>query len=95
MAGTLNGFMPCALTLAMAVKATTAGSAGGGALLMFVFGLGTLPSMLLVSVLFARLGARVRGRLLQVAAIFVIGLGVATLYQGVTFFEVMKGLPNW
>lgn len=93
--GLVNGFMPCALTLAMAVKATTASSIGAGALLMLVFGLGTLPSMLLVSALFARLGAKVRGRLLQLAAIFVIGLGVATLYQGVRFFDVMKDLPNW
>ncbi len=93
--GLVNGFMPCALTLAMAVKATTAPSIGGGALLMLVFGLGTLPSMLLVSVLFSRLGVKARGRLLQLAAIFVIGLGVATLYQGVRFFDVMKDLPNW
>jgi hypothetical protein len=93
--GLVNGFMPCALTLAMAVKATTAPSVGAGALLMLVFGLGTLPSMLLVSVLFSRLGTKARGRLLQLAAIFVIGLGVATLYQGATFFDVMKNLPNW
>jgi uncharacterized protein len=47
------------MTLAMAVKATTAGGAAEGAGLMLAFGLGTLPAMLLVTVAFARLGARV------------------------------------
>ena len=93
--GVLNGFMPCALTLAMAVKATTATAPWEGTLLMLAFGLGTLPSMLFVSLVFGKLGAKVRGRLLKAAAIFVIGLGVSTLWQGVTFFNVMKNLPNW
>lgn len=93
--GVLNGFMPCALTLAMAVKATTVEAPWQGTLLMLVFGLGTLPSMLLVSVLFGRLGTRTRGRLLKGAAVIVILLGIGTLYQGVVFFNVMKNLPNW
>lgn len=94
-AGTLNGFMPCSLTLAMAVKATTVGGPLSGALLMLAFGFGTLPSMVGISYLLARLGVKARGHLLQIAALFVIGLGVATLYQGVAFFQVMKGLANW
>lgn len=95
MGGVLNGFMPCALTLAMAVKATTATVAWEGTLVMLAFGLGTLPSMMFVSLIFGKLGAKIRGLLLKAAAIFVIGLGVSTLWQGVTFFNVMKNLPNW
>jgi hypothetical protein len=92
--GVVNGLMPCALTLAMAVKATTAGGVAEGAALMLAFGLGTLPAMLLVSVLFARLGARVRGHLLKAAAVVVILMGVSTLYQGISYFNVMRKLAN-
>lgn len=93
--GLVNGLMPCSLTLAMAVKATTVEGPFAGGLLMLAFGLGTLPSMLLVSVLLARLGATRRAQLLKLAALFVIALGIATMWQGATYFSVMKGLANW
>lgn len=95
MGGVMNGFMPCALTLAMAVKATSVEQLHQGPLLMLAFGLGTLPSMLFVSILFGRLGAKVRGLLLKVAAVFIIGLGISTIHQGATFLDVMWRLPNW
>jgi sulfite exporter TauE/SafE len=93
--GLVNGMMPCSLTLAMAVEATTAGSPVDGGLLMLVFGAGTLPSMLLISIAFGRLGAKVRGWMLQAAAVIVIVMGLMTLWQGIRFFLVMKDLPNW
>jgi sulfite exporter TauE/SafE len=93
--GVVNGFMPCSLTLAVAVKATTAGGPLQGGLLMLAFGLGTLPSMLFVSTLFGKLGTSLRGKLLKIAALFVIGLGVSTLLQGLAFFSAIKGLANW
>lgn len=63
--------------------------------LLRAFGLGTLPSMVFVSVVFGRLGARLRGILLKAAALVVIAMGVATLLQGARFFQVMLLLPNW
>lgn len=95
MAGLMNGLMPCALTLAVAVKATAAPQVWQGGLLMLAFGLGTLPSMLFVSFVLGRLGAQARGWLLKGAAIVVIALGAATLMQGLRFFAVMKNLSNW
>ncbi len=83
MGGVVNGLMPCSMTLAVAVQATTASGVTDGGLMMLAFGLGTLPAMVFVSVVFGRLGAHIRGILLKVAALFVIGLGLATLYQGV------------
>lgn len=93
--GLVNGMMPCALTLAMAVKATTAGTPVEGGLLMLAFGLGTLPAMLFVTLVFGRLGAKVRGQLLKAAAALVIVMGLSTLYQGVSYFNVMRKLANW
>lgn len=93
--GALNGLMPCALTLAMAVKATTAAGPPDGALLMLAFGAGTLPSMLFVSAIPRIFGNRLRGWLLKGAALLVAALGAATVAQGVLFFTVMSKLQNW
>ena len=90
--GAINGLMPCSMTMAMAVQATTAPSVAEGMLLMLAFGAGTLPSMLSASVLFGKLGPRLRGWLLKGAALFVIALGVSTLWQGVRFYLVMYKL---
>lgn len=90
--GAINGLMPCSMTMAMAVKATTAPSVVEGGLLMLAFGAGTLPSMLSASFLFGRLGPRLRGWLLKGAALFVIALGVSTLWQGLRYYMVMHRL---
>jgi sulfite exporter TauE/SafE len=90
--GAINGLMPCSMTMAMAVQATTAPSPPEGMLLMLAFGAGTLPSMLSASVLFGRLGPALRGWLLKGAALFVILLGASTLWQGVRFYLVMHRL---
>lgn len=94
MAGTLNGFMPCTLIFAMAIKAATIENPLEGGLLLLVFGVGTLPSMLFVSLAFGKLGRRVRGWLLKGAALAVILMGSVTLYQGLKFFDIMRGL-SW
>ena len=90
--GAINGLMPCSMTMAMAVKATTAPTPPEGMLLMLAFGAGTLPSMLFASVLFGKLGPRLRGSLQKLAALFVIALGVSTLWQGLRFYLVMYKL---
>ena len=93
--GAINGLMPCAMTMALAVQATTAPSPVEGGLLLLAFGAGTLPSMLAASFLFGRLGVKTRGWLLRGAALFVIALGVSTLWQGLVYFSVMRKLANW
>ena len=90
--GAINGLMPCSMTMAMAVKATTAPTPPEGMLLMLAFGAGTLPSMLFASVLFGKPGPKLRGGLQKLAALFVIALGVSTLWQGLRFYPVMYKL---
>ena len=90
--GAINGLMPCSMTMAMAVKATTAASPPEGMLLMLAFGAGTLPSMLFASVLFGKLGPKLRGGLQKLAALFVIALGVSTLWQGIRYYAIMRNL---
>lgn len=85
-AGFLNGLMPCPLTFAMAVKATTAATVVEGGALMLAFGAGTLPTMLLVSVAFGKLGAKVRGMMMKSAAVIMIFMGLNTFYSGLSFY---------
>ena len=87
LAGLLNGLMPCPLTFAMAVKATSAPTLQEGGLLMLVFGLGTLPMMLFISVAFGKIHAKLRGLMLKTAALVMIVMGGNTIHKGLSFFE--------
>ncbi|MFI3185821.1 MAG: sulfite exporter TauE/SafE family protein [Methylococcaceae bacterium] len=85
-AGVMNGLMPCPLTFAMAVKATSATTVMEGGLLMLTFGAGTLPTMLLVSVAFGKMSAHFRGLMLKSAALIMIIMGCNTIYMGLSFY---------
>jgi len=85
-AGLLNGLMPCPLTFAMAVKATSATTIMEGGLLMLTFGAGTLPTMLFVSVAFGKMSAHFRGLMLKSAAFIMILMGCNTIYMGMSFY---------
>ncbi|MGZ4960629.1 MAG: sulfite exporter TauE/SafE family protein [Methylomonas sp.] len=85
-AGTLNGLMPCPLTFAMMVKATTATSLLEGGMLMLAFGAGTLPMMLFISVAFGKMSASLRGYMLKAAALIMIAMGANTIHKGLSFY---------
>lgn len=93
--GAVNGLMPCSMVMAMAVQATTAPGPLQGGLLLLAFGLGTLPAMFAAGYLFGKLGIKARGWLIRSAALFVIALGLSTLWQGLTYYSVMRNLANW
>lgn len=85
-AGFLNGMMPCPLTFAMAVKATSATSIYQGGALMLAFGAGTLPMMLFISIAFGKISANIRGLMLKAAALIMVVMGGNTLYRGLSFY---------
>ncbi len=85
-AGFLNGLMPCPLTFAMAVKATTATSLLEGGALMLAFGAGTLPMMLFISIAFGKMSAKLRGLMLKSAALIMMFMGFNTIHKGMSFF---------
>jgi sulfite exporter TauE/SafE len=86
-AGLMNGLMPCPLTFAMAVKATSAPTILEGGALMLTFGAGTLPTMLLISFAFGRMSASVRGLMLKLAAFIMIAMGCNTIYMGLMSYD--------
>jgi uncharacterized protein len=75
------GLMPCGLIYSSLAWAATANNAASSALLMFLFGLGTLPAMLATSLGADRLQAFLRRRGLKlVIALLLIASGIWTLY---------------
>lgn len=91
-AGCVNALMPCPLTLAMAFQASTINNFSLGGLLMFSFGLGTLPSMLFASFIFNKIGAQARTWLIKISALMVMLLGVITLIAGAKYFLIQYHL---
>lgn len=81
--GLLNGLLPCALVYAMLATAAATGSVGGGAVTMTVFGLATIPSLILVSLSTRFAGVRWRTRFNQIAAALVIIMGMLSMIRGI------------
>lgn len=94
-AGAFNGLVPCGLTVSIAIKGAATADPLRAGLLMVVFGLGTLPTMGLVSLTGTAIGRRARGLFSGLAGLAVMVLGLWTLYQGWVFFDIMRGLSNW
>ena len=87
--GLLWGWLPCGLVYSALATALSAGSPGGGALLMLAFGLGTLPNLLLAGILLARLNEFVRRPAVRIASgLLVLGFGIYGLIG-------MMRLLNW
>ncbi|MEN8167879.1 MAG: sulfite exporter TauE/SafE family protein [Pseudomonadota bacterium] len=95
LAGLLNGLVPCSLVFSVAVKAAATAEPLQAGLLMLAFGAGTMPSMGAISLLGSVIGARVRGGMAKLAGLTVVLLGLWTIYEGVAFFDIMRGLANW
>lgn len=95
MGGLVNGLVPCGLVFSVAVKAAGSANPLQAALLMLAFGIGTLPTMAAISSLGAVVGSRARGIAARLAGLSVIALGLWTIYEGLVFYDVMRGLSNW
>jgi len=84
--GTLWGWLPCGLVYSTLAWSLTTANAAHGALLMFAFGLGTLPMLLLMGGAAEQLNRFVRSpRARQIAGLIIIGLGIYVLlsaFQG-------------
>lgn len=80
--GLVLGLLPCGLSWSLFVGAAGTGSAAAGLLLALVFGLATLPALLLAGAVAGLLGARARGALYRVSGLLVAALGLAFLLRG-------------
>ncbi len=81
--GMLNGLLPCGFVYFFAITAASTASPGYGALVMFIFGLSTIPALFSLGFfvgLFKQL--KFRHIMTQVASFSVIAYGLFTLYNG-------------
>lgn len=94
--GALTIFIPCGTTLAMETLAISSANAFLGALIMFVFILGTMPIFFGVGFLTTLLGDNFQGKFLKIAGILVLYLGLisansALAAGGMPFIEIDFG----
>jgi sulfite exporter TauE/SafE len=92
--GIFNGLVPCSLVFSVAIKAASTANPIHAGLLMLSFGAGTLPTMATVSTVGVLLSQRMKGLFAIFLAVSVISLGFWTIYEGWTFYDIMRGLAN-
>lgn len=80
--GILNGIMPCGPLQSMWLVALATGNPFSGALSMFLFSLGTVPLMLGLGSIVAKLGQKFTKAVMTVGSVLVVVLGLAMLSQG-------------
>jgi hypothetical protein len=82
--GLVWGWLPCGLVYTVLISTSTAGSALKGALIMLSFGLGTLPSLLLMGAATSVLMRFTRQPTVKrMAGLLVVALGVLLLWQAI------------
>lgn len=82
MIGLLNGFLPCGLVYIAIAGAIVASEVYKGAIYMAIFGLGTIPIMLAISVLGNVISVNFRNRMRRVVPVFIILVGILFILRG-------------
>lgn len=91
--GTLQGTLPCALVYGAASRAAVAGSAPAGAIVMLVFGLGTVPAIFALSSVSPELLGRFRAR--RWAGALMALVGVLLILRGLAAFDLLPHTIWW
>lgn len=90
LAGVLTGFLPCGLVYAFLALAASGGSVWRGTAVMLLFGLGTVPAMVLTGAGASLLGIAFRRRLLRVAAVCVLATGLLSIARGAAAVQAAR-----
>ena len=80
--GLLNGLLPCGLVYIAIAGAIGTGSTAEGALYMILFGLGTIPMMLGISLAGNVLGLAVRQKINKIIPVLVVVVGLLFVLRG-------------
>ncbi len=86
--GLLNGLIPCGPVYAFAIVAASTANPFYGAIVMFVFGLGTIPGLLFLGSLanFLQRG-NLRSAIMKIGAFMIIIYGIWTIFKGYNFIN--------
>ncbi|MFA9371146.1 MAG: sulfite exporter TauE/SafE family protein [Labilibaculum antarcticum] len=82
--GLLNGLLPCGLVYVAIAAAIATGSAAGGGLFMFIFGLGTLPMMLAISLIGNLITLELRKKITRLIPYAIVFIGVLFVLRGLS-----------
>ncbi len=82
--GLLNGLLPCGLVYVAIAGAINTNHILGGAGFMILFGLGTIPMMLLLSLTGSLINLRLRSLMRKVVPYFIVLLGVLFILRGLS-----------
>ncbi len=80
--GLLNGLLPCGLVYVAIAGATATGHFLNGALFMFLFGLGTLPMMLSLSLFGQFIQVKYRNLMRKAVPVFVSAMAILMILRG-------------
>ncbi len=95
--GVFNGMLPCGLVYIAVVGAMATGEIFSGSLYMTLFGLGTLPLMLLTAMGGQFIGIVWRNRLRRLMPIFLAAFALFFIWRGINFVAPaeMRFWENW
>lgn len=91
LAGLFTGLLPCGLVYGFVALAASSGNLLRGATMMAVFGVGTVPVMVLAGCGASVLSLTARKHLFRVAAWCVVVTGVVSIVRGFGFLELFGG----
>lgn len=80
--GVTNGFLPCGLVYAALIGALASGQVIAGSTYMAVFGLGTFPAMLIVSLTGHFFSKKINANVHKLSSVFVFVLGTLLILRG-------------
>ncbi|MDO8952993.1 MAG: sulfite exporter TauE/SafE family protein [Draconibacterium sp.] len=80
--GLLNGLLPCGLVYIAIAGAIGAGDIAQGTLYMILFGLGTIPMMLTISLAGNMMGLALRNRINKLIPVLVVVVGLLFILRG-------------
>jgi sulfite exporter TauE/SafE len=90
--GALNGLLPCGLVYSALLMTASAGGPVPGAVGMVLFGVGTLPALLVVGLGAGALGVRLRQALVRVVGAFIVVIGLQLVLRGLATFGAVPHL---
>lgn len=82
--GLLNGLLPCGLVYVAVAGAINTNDVFMGILFMVVFGLGTLPVMLAISMMGNFITGKMRHQLGKIVPVFIVILGIVFILRGLS-----------
>jgi len=84
--GLLLGLLPCGLSYTIFIASAGTGGLVPGMITTLLFGLGTLPALLVFGTVITSLSASLRGTIYRISGTIVIIMGIYFLYKGIKLY---------